>query len=136
MRTKQSDRGSATLELVLIMPIILAVILMVIYLIFDSINDSYTRADIYQYLYTYDGREAPMKIAEEMNINRLPVGRGENTAYRGRDKNGVYVELSPGQRTAGGEYQYVADSATYRVEYGKCEERLRRWQFYGDVLWE
>ena len=133
---QRPNKGSATLEAVLIMPIILIVIVMVIYLFFDCINDSTVRARMYELLYTYSEMEGPMDENVNEAVNDVPVGNGENSAVWGRDKHGIYVKTRGMEISANGSYGYVSDSMTYRTEYDQCADRLRRWQLYGDILWE
>ena len=121
----------------LIMPIILVVLVMVIYLVFDCINDSAVRADLYTELYSYSerGMSMPQKNADNP-VDRTYVGEGENREIWGKDGQGIYVSVNGGKAHANGTYSYVSDSVTYKTEYKKCEDRLRRWQLYGDILWE
>ena len=137
MKKTKRNVGSATVETVLVMPVILVVLVMVIYLIFDCINDSAVRADLYTELYSYSerGMSMPQKNADNP-VDRTYVGEGENREIWGRDGQGIYVSVKGGKAHANGTYSYVSDSVTYKTEYKKCEDRLRRWQLYGDILWE
>ncbi len=136
MKVGNKNRGSATVELVFIMPLLLWVMVLVIYLMFDMINDSYVQEQVYTEIYTYKDRGDTMEREMDGIINGCPVGQGDNKALWGRDHDGVYVKVKGNKIPSNAAYRYVSDSVTYKTEIGVCEERLRRWQFYGDILWE
>lgn len=117
-RKESKNRGSATLELCFVMPIIICVIMALIFLFLDSVKDADIQSENYSVLYTYRGQS-------DERQNGVLVNGGE---ICGREEGTLTWDF--------GTYMYTPRQVRYRTEYGVCTERLRRWQFYGDVLQE
>lgn len=127
LRTKQGiadNRGSATIEISLIMPIIIYIVVNIIFLNLDSVNDVVIHGEVYTSLYTYD--ESKDIALVESNIeneisSRLVGGLKMPDINVSKQDNSIGIAVG---------------NVSGRTECGVCTERLRRWQMYGDILWE
>lgn len=140
-RIEDSDNdncGSATVELILLMPIILFIIVKVIFLFLDSMNDGIIRGEVYTTLYTYEENKdlEILRNGIETDIQQIIIGGEMPSLNIYREKYKIGLELYGQAAVGGGRYEYNSESIKYSVESGVCTSRLRRWQLYGDVLWE
>lgn len=127
LRMKQGiagNRGSATVEISLIMPIIIYIVVNIIFLNLDSVNDGVIHGEVYTSLYTYD--ESKDIALVESNIeneisSRLVGGLKMPDINVSKQDNSIGIAVG---------------NVSGRTECGVCTERLRRWQMYGDILWE
>ena len=127
LRMKQGiagNRGSATVEISLIMPIIIYIVINIIFLKLDSVNDGVIHGEVYTSLYTYD--ESKDIALVESNIeneisSRLVGGLKMPDINVSKQDNSIGI---------------FAGNVNGETECGVCTERLRRWQMYGDILWE
>ena len=55
-----NNKGYATLEITLIMPLLVLLAVMIISIFIDSINDGASRAESYEFLYTYTKDDGKM----------------------------------------------------------------------------
>lgn len=115
---KIRNRGSATIELCFVMPVIICVVMALIFLFLDSVRDADIQSENYSALYTYRGQSAGQKSSVILNGGEL-YGASEGT---------LTWDF--------GTYMYTPGQIRYCTEYEVCTDRLRRWQFYGDVLRE
>ncbi len=134
---ENKNRGMAVVEVTLILPIILLILVMVIHLMLDAANDSIVRGQCYTALYTYRTEDETMGQRVERWIgDSLVGGDSGNRITWGTDGNGPYVSIEGERLPVGVAYRYVSDAVTYRTERDVCTDRLRRWQFYGDVFFK
>ena len=136
MKAKKTDRGYATVELTLIMPLLVILIILITGLFIDTVNDAALRAESYEYLYTYNrySAESP-KEKGELSFSHTLMGHAGTGAEVFTAGGEVAVSAFHMERKVDGGYA-TGSSAEYRTEYDKTTERLRRWQLYGDYLWE
>lgn len=130
--------GSATIEMCFVMPVILFIIVIIISLFLDSVNDGIIRGNIYTALYSYDEGDdiGIMQHSVEKDINTSAIGSVYPAMNAYGNNNEVGIDMLGNSGTSGGAYIYEPDSMRYSVESGVCTMRLRRWQMYGDILWE
>lgn len=115
-KMKKKNRGSATVEVTLLIPVLLMIVVACIFLIVNSVQDGSIQGDIYSALYSYCGEQ------------------GDNLVYNG---NGYIYSYSDSMEERniipnGG----TPDRVRFQTEYDTCTSRLRRWQLYGDILRE
>lgn len=120
----RDNKGSATIEISLIMPIILCILAMFILLFIDSVSDGIIHGEIYTAIYTYDETVGSAHMDNEVRsrLSDMLLGQEEKLdimVVKTNDSIGIN-----------------ADGIHRKTEYGICTERLRRWQLYGDILWE
>ena len=130
------NRGSTTVEMCFVMPIILGILVMVIYLMFDAVNDSIVRGNCYTAIYTYrevKGRDLAGALTE--GIGETMIGSDEGLSVTAGPGKGSVMARVTSDGDEGG-YVYRVKSMKFETEYDKTTDRLRRWQFYGNVLWE
>lgn len=108
------NRGSATIEACLVVPIILCIVVISIFLFLDTVNDSIFMGEDYTNLYTYS-----QESGEKGNIVEQS-GKLEIVQEPRRDSTRLYVHQAP--------------TIIYETDYDKVTGRLRRWQIYGDVF--
>ena len=132
-----NNKGYATLEITLIMPLLVLLAVMIICIFIDSINDGASRAESYEFLYTYTKDDGKMnsETGREYSFSHMLIG-GASTEPEVSDSGGeVKVSLYHMARKVSGGYT-SGSRAEYKTEYDKTTGRLRRWQLYGDYLWE
>lgn len=115
--------GSAVVEMSLIMPILFGICVLVLTIFLDTVEDSLTCMDGYSILYTYDENG----LSEIWDHNQM-INQSENpeeTAY----ENGVGIIMDH-------QLRYEKKGHTFIMETGVCSSRLRRWQLYGDIIFE
>jgi uncharacterized protein (UPF0333 family) len=129
---KIGNRGSATIELSIIMPLILLIIVMIIKLYIGLIYEGNVCGSSYSSLYTYEISETG-KGSEKLETLNQELEKISDTglAYED-DRHKLSAAASDGNINV----VSVAGSGTvtYKTEYDKCSSRLRRWQLYGDVI--
>ena len=142
---KLNNEGSATLEITMVMPIIIFLIIFCIFLFIDVINDSIIQGETYSTIYSLSADDFNNAIEDKYNIDEQITNQindkivGVNnepdvdTAYK---KGEVYTTVNATLRIGGDIYRYQGEKRTYKKEVDLCTDRLRRWQLYGDILWE
>lgn len=120
-RKLHNNRGSTIIETSLIMPIVISICMAVIFIFLDVIGDGIVQGESYEAIYTYTGVSG-----KEENMFQRPVAGQNGHLYcdGGFSSNADYG------------YCYKGREVVYCTEYNLCTSRLRRWQLYGDVLWE
>lgn len=128
MRKRLDDKGSATVEISLIIPVILFVIVLIIRLYIRLIDEGAVFGNTYKELYLY-GVEADEQYVEDKMNELLSVAVLDKESSYGvsvSSTNGVVAMIS----------NYNEHTLRSSTEYNKCTSRLRRWQVYGDVICE
>ncbi|MBQ9232755.1 MAG: hypothetical protein IJ167_01790 [Lachnospiraceae bacterium] len=134
---KNNNSGSTIIEVSLIMPIVIAIIVSVIFIFMDVINDAIIQGNGYCgiYLISVGDSEESIENTIYSKINEEIVGVG-NVPYLSLEsvdgEIAVYIYINKNGDT----YTYQGENVCYKREFNKCTQRLRRWQLYGDVLWE
>lgn len=113
---KMNNKGSSVVELSLVMPIVLGVVVMVLILFTDTISDGLIQQDGYSVIYTYQEKERVWN-------NPVETGSSENLKQ-------AHTNISEGK------YQFEKDGHVFITEVDVCSNRLRRWQVYGNIVWE
>jgi hypothetical protein len=129
---KMSNRGSAAIELTIIMPVILLIIVMIIKLYMGLIYEGNICGSSYSCLYLYeipDGASGG-KSLDSLN-SQLEEISGTMLMYED-DRCDLTALLADGNVSIYA--ASVSEKVTYKTEYDKCSSRLRRWQLYGDVI--
>jgi hypothetical protein len=129
---KVDNRGSATVELCLIMPVILLIIVMIIKLYMGLIYEGNVCGRSYSELYLYDmsedggisGSDSGLDSRLEEISDSLLADEDDRCSLSAAYSDG-YISISSASESG---------DVTYRTEYGKCSSRLRRWQLYGDII--
>ena len=120
-------KGSTTVEMCIIMPIILSLLVLFIFLFLSGANEGIVQGSTYMTLYTYE--LTGNMIEKEGILQGETQILGEKMAWEIKlymKKGNVYAKAQKlGER-----------DRIYGTEYGLCTSRLRRWQLYGDILWE
>lgn len=113
-----NNKGSTTVELSLVMPVIFFIITMCIAIIVNVSQDARAQSEAYCEIYEYKDVYAAGGIKD---IGKIKIKNGElytdSVSYRGI-------------------LWYRTPVKTYKTEYDKCSDRLRRWQLYGDTFFE
>lgn len=117
------NRGSAVVEMSLIMPILFGIFVLVLTLFLDTAEDSLTCREGYSLLYAYDENGLP-----DMRKNNQTILEYENPKEAAYEE-GVGMVMDH-------QYRYEKRGHTFMMETGVCSSRLRRWQFYGDIIFE
>lgn len=134
----RNNLGSAVIEMTLIMPVIILIIVMILFLFFDVINNAVIMGETYCGIY---------EISVEDDKNSIDTLISENISDKAIGNDFPYVELEAlsgeiyayvkmKENRGFNTYEYRSDSVTYKREFDKCTDRLRRWQLYGDIFWE
>lgn len=131
------NRGSATLEMTLVIPLVLWIIVNVIFIFIDSINDSVIRSEVYTSLYSYNvdvsNEEEEGKLL--LNINEHLIGVYTIDELELSSDDGVVSVAMDSGGVSGGEiHEYKIKDMEFSTEFDLCTSRLRRWQLYGDIL--
>lgn len=117
------NRGSAIVEISLIMPIIFGVIFLLLMLYIDTIKDSQTCREGYSMLYTYyENNMADADNAGQIFVNNTKSDSTEQA-------NGTFAILDK-------HCCYEKNEHIFMREIDLSSSRLRRWQFYGDTIFE
>jgi uncharacterized protein (UPF0333 family) len=125
---KVDDRGSATVELSIIMPVILLIIVMIIRLYLGLIYEGNVCGSTYSgmYLYETSSDESLSKLNKQLEEI------SESLLWNDDDRCSLSAVTEDGNISISSISK--AESVTYKTEYAKCSSRLRRWQLYGDVI--
>lgn len=119
------NRGSITVEMCMVMPIVIAVVMMLIMLLVRGANEG-TALGISQ-LKVYQCSDNPgtgnQELEHKMILNKL-----EGSLVI--EKKEIYA-VAEGYRD-----DESISVQTCRRERDRCSDRLRRWQLYGDTIWE
>lgn len=133
------NSGSITVETCLIMPIVLGVVVLAISLFLNLFLDSKISSNSYIKLYTYyepelEADEAVIELSDKLTAgyDNMDVVTVHAIAKEGV----VRLELSSSDKKRSGMYVYAGNKYKYNLEYNKCTPRLRRWQAFGDVIYE
>lgn len=147
----EKNSGYVTLEVTLIVPMVIGILMLAIYLMIDCIYDAAMLGTAYTDLYSYNGDVSVKELADatkqELSSSipfasimvdgvetegilanhtiSLVAKAGDNQGSAGQNKN-----------KTGGAYSYESGIMSLKRDYKACADRLRRWQLYGDVIWE
>lgn len=128
MCKRLENKGSATVETSIIIPVILFVIVLIIRLYIRLIDEGAVFGNTYKELYLYGVESGEQYVEDEMNEMLSMVVLDKDSSY------GVNVNSTSGVVSMVSSYnEHTLRSST---EYNKCTSRLRRWQVYGDVICE
>ena len=100
------NKGSSVVEMSLIMPIIFGIVVMVIVLFLDTIRDGLVQQE---WAGLHEQLEE-MKNAETRDAGQAVISDGN--------------------------YRYEKEGHVCITEVDVCSNRLRRWQVYGNIVWE
>ena len=122
---KKRNRGSATIEITLVMPVILLVTVLCISLLLGEFEQVKKHMELVVYGVT-------LEITGEGDSDN-PVKQSDNPEIKQRKDNMIKVYYSQG------EVQLVKGyGVSYQVEYKMRDsnsiERIRRWQLLGDIV--
>lgn len=110
------NKGSSVVEMSLIMPIIFGIVVMVIFLFLDTVRDGLVQQEGYSVIYTYQEGVGLREQLEEMKNAKT------------RDAGQAVI--------SDGNYRYEKEGHVCITEVDVCSNRLRRWQVYGNIVWE
>ena len=110
------NKGSSVVEMSLIMPIIFSIVVMVIFLFLDTVRDGLVQQEGYSVIYTYQEGAGLYEQLEEMKNAET------------RDAGQAVI--------SDGNYRYEKEGHVCITEVDVCSNRLRRWQVYGNIVWE
>ena len=128
MCKRLGNKGTATVETGIIIPVILFVIVLIIRLYIRLIDEGAVFGNTYKELYLYGVESDEQYVEDEMNEMLSVVVLDKDSSY------GVNVNSANGVVSMVSSYnEHTLRSST---EYNKCTSRLRRWQVYGDVICE
>ena len=133
------NKGSTIVEVSLIMPFIIFIIVFVIFWYLDIINDAIVQGEAYCGIYELSVGEDKTVIESGIvsEINDRIIGAGNEPDVLIEIKSGEIYAYTDSKSVKGGKvYIYHGNSVTYKREYDKCTQRLRRWQLYGNILRE
>ena len=136
---KVDDKGSAIIEITLIMPIIIFILVFVMFWFLDVINDGIIQGESYSEIYTLSLGDDREGITDDLleSFNRQIVGVNNTPQIEIKVDRGTISVYADGTDLQGGNiYLYQGRKNTFSREYDLCTDRLRRWQLYGDILRE
>ncbi len=125
---KLKDKGFLTVEITIIMPLILLVIFLVIWLFMFLLEKEKLRCDEYREIYSIPWGVLREKKEEEY-INGMdfgvghPYGKVDVKIWLYNDSFSIEGKVS---------LKYKSENAVIR-DVGSVSDRLRRWQFYGNI---
>lgn len=131
---KLNNRGSATVEISMVIPVVIGIVFMVVALFIHNVWDGAVQGEIVSELYLYSVNDDERKLEENIYSNLQGVLAGNNniSLTMGAQKGMALVNVSG--MCGSGLLEYNLSDKTYRTEIDLCTSRLRRWQLYGDVL--
>lgn len=130
------NRGSAVLEMTLLMPVLIGIIMLVVFLLLDTIYDATVQGDGYTSLYTFsDGEVLQENTALLQDALNQKIAFGEIAVLGFEKMLTVQLDIASRQKNKG-VYGYEQSERKVIREKNICADRLRRWQVYGDVIWE
>lgn len=122
------DKGFLTVEITIIMPLILIVIFLVIWLFLFLLEKEKLRCDEYREIYSIPW-EIVREKKEEEYIRDVDFNQGHPYGRISVDNNLSDTKFSiKGKVTV--KYE---DESTVSRDVGLVSDRLRRWQFYGNI---
>ena len=130
----KNNRGSAVVEVSLVMPFVILIVFMTIALFIHNVQDGISQGTVYGNLYLhnifYSEQELKDNISDELDDTMF----GEkNVSVSVNDEKGSIVVNVRGI-CGTGILEYNLPEISYETEIDLCTKRLRRWQLYGDVL--
>ncbi|MBO6113761.1 MAG: hypothetical protein J6P57_01770 [Lachnospiraceae bacterium] len=136
---KKSNKGMTIVEVTFVMPILIFVIISVVFLFLDIINDAVVQGESYCGIYAISIGDNEERIKDKIisSLENELVGSGNTPEISLKVMSGELETYIRTRYISGGNiYRYMGENTSYKREYDKCTQRLRRWQLYGDVLWE
>lgn len=135
MRTLADDnRGSITVEMCFVMPIIVGVIMMLIMIMLKGLNEGNALGSSQVMIYEYNefGDGVGVLYDEKSKVegleNSIILDQITGEFQVSQDSVGVRIESVDNEEIG------AISSVGCKREKGKCTDRLRRWQLYGNVL--
>ena len=113
---EMDNKGSSVVELSIIMPVIISILIMVIFLFVDTIRDGLVQQDGYSVIYTYQEKGGWKENSGQMRKNE--------------ESEETHAVISDGL------CRFEKEGHVFVTEVGVCSNRLRRWQVYGNIVWE
>lgn len=117
----KNNKGSATVEMCVVVPIILWICVNIMFVFMDVIGDSLSQGECYFAIYSFSDNQRPY----EGDYTQPVLEKDHHLLCQGKQTN-----------NGGDGYFYTGNRNIYKTEYDLCTIRLRRWQLYGDVLQE
>ena len=139
MRKLDNNKGMATIEVTFIMPILIFIICAILFLFLDIINDGIVQGEAYVRLYAISVGDDADSISAALikEYEEKVVGTGNTPKVSvGTDDGKIFADIDGSSNAGGNIYNYQGVKRLYEREYELCTDRLRRWQLYGDILWE
>ena len=105
----------------------------------DIINDAVVQGESYCGIYAISIGDNEERIKDKIisSLENELVGSGNTPEISLKVMSGELETYIRTRYISGGNiYRYMGENTSYKREYDKCTQRLRRWQLYGDVLWE
>ncbi len=118
-----NNRGSAVVEMSLIVPILFGIFVLVLTLFLDTVRDSLIQQEGHTQLYTFDER----LLRGSSNGNLQVQNHEQLQAPDYENEIGILMDHK---------YLYEKEGHCFSMETGVCCSRLRRWQLYGNIIWE
>lgn len=133
---KIDNKGSATVELSIIMPVILLIIVMIIRLYLGLIYEGNVCGNTYSRLYVYEISSDESSLLKSggllSGLNEQLEDISTSLLSDEDEECTLNAVMSDGNISISSVSD--SDNVTYKTEYDKCSSRLRRWQLYGDVI--
>lgn len=133
-RLVKNNIGSITVEITLIMPLLLLVTVLMIKLFLNTIVYTTELGDVYGRVYTCSDDNWTVISLEEFQ-DKLEAEsriRGDYEVFLNNHNGNTDISVI----TSHNGNWYENNEFHFNMEYGKCTDRLRRWQLYGDVICE
>jgi len=128
---KKHNQGSITIEMCFVIPIVLGIVIMLIMLIIKGANEGAalggSQIAVYQYSDWWLVEEDGNQLEQLKDVGILEQINGY------MDIGEDYVSVTAKSQREG---NYTIATLSCTREINLCTNRLRRWQLYGDVLWE
>lgn len=128
----RDNRGSIAVEMSLLMPIVIGVVMMLILLIVKGVKEGaslgVSQVVAYEYGNMEDEKTHGDAFEELKNMDLLKEAKGSI------DKGDDYILATVSEQEYGEKYSVGIERC--KREWRICTSRLRRWQLYGDVLYE
>ena len=138
-KSVNGNEGTAVVEATFIIPVVVFIVVAVIFLFLDVINDAVIQGNVYYELYTISNADDlnTFKGELEQKIENEIIGVGNKpNICPGLSSGNLFCEINAKEGLGGKIYRYQGKKINFKREYDKCTDRLRRWQLYGDILWE
>lgn len=126
-KCRLDNRGSITVEMCFVMPIIIAVVIMLIMLLLRGVNEGTALglSQLMVYQCSDDEASGSRELTGTMVIDKLDG----SLVIENKEIYAVAEGATDGE-------SYSISSQSCRRERARCSDRLRRWQLYGDTIWE